>query len=149
MDGLRVIQENMHETHDGKVYLSAAVLTADRANRNNCLYPRKVVEGLVEQFKAQGHPMVGQIGMPTDTFVPAAHVSHQVVSLEMDGDNLMAGIEVLNTPMGRALKNLIQGGMRPAFRTCGVGTVRQEGGVSVVDTFHLSTVSAVPPEDAA
>ena len=55
-----------------------------------------------------------------------------------DGENVMGKIEVLDTPSGRILKDLIKAGVKLGISSRGLGTVKESQGVVMVeDDFQL------------
>ena len=54
------------------------------------------------------------------------------------GDNVMGKIEVLNTPSGKILKDLVLAGIKLGISSRGLGSVKQEKGNTIVeDDFQL------------
>lgn len=68
------------------------------------------------------------------------NVSHTVIDMEWDNDNLIGTIEILPTPSGEILKKLIQSNILLGISSRGVGSVKQdmrEGTNIVQDDFNL------------
>lgn len=68
------------------------------------------------------------------------NVSHTVVNLEWDGDDLIGSLEILPTPSGNILKQLIESGILLGISSRGLGSVKQdirEGSSIVQDDFNL------------
>ncbi len=85
-------------------------------------------------------PLLGEIGIPSTSGVAVAldRISHEVDSIFIEGDNVMATINVLDTPMGDVLKTLLtleprSVGLAPR----GLGTVDEDGNI---DDYKLITV---------
>jgi len=56
----------------------------------------------------------------------------------MDNKKCMGKIEVLNTPSGRVLKELIGAGIKLGISSRGMGSIKEENGVTLVeDDFQL------------
>ena len=55
-----------------------------------------------------------------------------------DGDNVMGKIEVLDTPSGRILKDLLKSGVKLGISSRGMGSVTESrGSLTVEDDFQL------------
>jgi hypothetical protein len=76
-------------------------------------------------------------------------VSHKIVELNWDGDNVMGKAEILETPMGKIVRGLMDGEVQLGVSTRGMGSLRQEKGKTIVsDDFILSTVDIVQDPSA-
>jgi len=64
--------------------------------------------------------------------------SHLVTEIWMDENKVMGKIEVLPTPSGMILKNLVQANVPCGISSRGMGSVRESNGVTLVeDDFQL------------
>ena len=127
------------------------VAKADVANGNKRLYPRAVLEAAVADFKAlPPRAMYGQMGMPTSSVMQLSMASHIVTDLKMVGDYLVAEIELIATPHGVILKQLMETPDTVAFRTAGVGNgqVNDDGVLIIGDSFKLISINAVSVTEA-
>ena len=66
------------------------------------------------------------------------NISHAVFGFELDGNKLMANIDVLDTPQGRTLSTLIDNNMI-GFSLCGEGNVED----NIVTDFAIDSVTAI------
>lgn len=76
---------------------------ADKPNARGIIYPKSVLESIVANFK----PGLGEAGYPEGLDVSLDRVSHEVTDLYIENGSLMAKIKVLDTPMGKILKTLV------------------------------------------
>ena len=61
-----------------------------------------------------------------------------VVDVWMDGKTVMGKLKVVDTPSGKILKSLIEGGAQLGISSRGLGSVEQKDGETVVqDDFQL------------
>jgi hypothetical protein len=61
-----------------------------------------------------------------------------VTEIWMEGKNVMGKIKVLDTPSGKILKELVNGGVTVGVSSRGMGSVREEKGRTIVeDDFQL------------
>lgn len=67
------------------------------------------------------------------------NVSHNVIEVKWDGDDLVGIVEILPTPSGNILKELLNAGIRLGISSRGLGTVKEinESTVEVQDDFEL------------
>lgn len=75
---------------------------------------------------------------PDSSVISLQNVSHIVREAYMDGNNVYGVIEVLPTPCGNIIKNLVDSGVKIGVSSRGVGSTKKDGDVQVVqDDFVL------------
>lgn len=138
---------SLNENKDGRTIFRGKFQEADVINKNRRMYPesvlRKTAKMLEEQIQNRG--MFGELDHPTDSIVHLANASHIVSKLWWEGKVLMGEGEVLNTPAGKVLKALIEGGVRIGISSRGVGSgqVNSEGVLVIGESYKLITFDAV------
>jgi hypothetical protein len=76
-------------------------------------------------------------------------VSHIIKELHEDGSNMVGKAKVLDTPMGRIVKNLIDEGARLGVSTRGMGSLRSKNGYQEVqEDFMLAAIDIVADPSA-
>lgn len=120
---------------------------AEAVNKNKRLYPFDVLKENVNKLQEaiRSRSLIGELDHPTDSIVHFANASHIVTKLWWEGHKLMGEGEVLNTPMGKVLKALINDGVRVGISSRGVGNGKvNENGILVIgESFKLITFDAV------
>lgn len=115
---------------------------ADAKNQNGRVYPLAVLQReskkYEQEFVAQRRAL-GELDHPQDSVVNLKNVSHNIVELHWEGSDLMGTIEILSTPSGNIVKELMKNGIRLGVSSRGVGSVNQlgEGTVEVDEDFNL------------
>lgn len=126
--------------------LLVLVQEADKPNRNRRIYPRKVLEQQVERLQEYVHnrSLMGELGVPKEAIIHVSGVSHVITDLYMSENNLMAEIEVLNTPSGQQLRALLSAGVSIGFRMSGVGggTTDNTGNFVVDESYKMIQIFA-------
>ena len=131
------------ENSDGKFIVEGLMQVADDLNGNGRIYPKKVLEREVQKFKdtfiKQGNPF-GELDHPESPIVSVKNVSHAIVDLWWEGNNLMGRVEVLNTPFGNIVKEILKAGYVIGISSRGTGSLTEMNGRSYVnDDFDLVT----------
>ena len=81
---------------------------------------------------------MGELDHPESQVINLQNVSHIITEWNWDGDNVMGKIEILPTPSGNILKELIKNGVTVGVSSRGMGSLEQRGGVmEVQDDFEL------------
>ena len=130
---------------------SQFIVKANMPNKNNRIYSKEILRKIVEDFeKLPDRTLMGQLGMSEDSVVHLANVSHLVKNLYMsDQDELLADIEVMNTPSGVKLVEMIDQG-NVVFRMQGVGNAESVDGNNVIqENYKMITINAILAEDAS
>jgi hypothetical protein len=145
------IQENR------TVRVPAILQRANQKNQNGRVYPKDILfresQKYLSEFVNQ-HRALGECDHPESrTVVNLANVSHNVVEMHWEGDDLVGIVEILSTPSGNIVKELMRSGIRLGLSSRGVGSVKTlgEGAVEVEDDYSLICFDIVsnPSTDGA
>ena len=115
---------------------------AGAKNQNGRIYKREILEeevkNYVENFVKIGNAY-GELDHPESAIVSLKNASHVVKELWWDGDDLMGKVELLNTPSGNIVKEILRGGHTIGISSRGTGSVTQtnEGTLMVQPDFEL------------
>jgi hypothetical protein len=81
---------------------------------------------------------LGELDHPDDSVINLKNASHLVVDIWNEGKKVYGKIEVLNTPSGRILKDLVQAGVKLGISSRGLGSLKKSGNKNIVqDDFQL------------
>jgi hypothetical protein len=115
---------------------------AGAKNQNGRIYKREILEeevrNYIENFVKIGNAY-GELDHPESAIVSLKNASHVVKDLWWDGDDLMGRVELLNTPSGNIVKEILKGGHTIGISSRGTGSVSQtnEGTLMVQPDFEL------------
>jgi hypothetical protein len=144
------------EENDGKksMFIEGVFLQTEQPNRNNRVYKRSVMEREVKRYSEQyidNGRALGELGHPDGPTVNLDRVSHKIVSLRQEGNNFIGKAKLLETPMGKIAKNLIDEGVTLGVSSRGVGSLREvRGGYKLVgEDFMLSTAADIVADPSA
>jgi hypothetical protein len=151
-DQLEVVTE---ATRDGgkKYAIEGIFMQANQKNRNGreydkitCLEP--AVEKYVTEQVSKGRA-VGELNHPEGPTVNLDKVSHKIESLVWEGNDVVGKATILDTPMGKIVKGLLDGGVKLGVSTRGMGSLESRGGRMVVKPdFLLNAVDIVQDPSA-
>ena len=115
---------------------------AGAQNQNGRVYEKNIlrreVEKYMEEFVRNGNAF-GELDHPESPVVSLKNASHVVKDLYWNGDDLMGKVELLNTPAGNIVKEIIRAGHTIGISSRGTGSVQQtnEGYLEVQPDFEL------------
>ncbi len=128
---------------DGKLLVSGVLQRADAKNQNGRLYPvdvlKREAEKYMENFVKQRRAM-GELDHPESSVVNLKNVSHNITDMSWDGKDLVGTVEILPTPSGNILRDLLQSGILLGISSRGLGSVKKdmrENADVVQDDFDL------------
>jgi hypothetical protein len=143
------------EEKDGKkqLYIQGPFLQCEKKNRNGRVYlketMRKEVERYTEEYINKNRAF-GELGHPDTPSINLDRVSHMIVSLHEEGNNWIGKAKILDTPFGTIVKNLIDGGAQLGVSSRGMGSLKSQNGVNVVqDDFYLATAADIVADPSA
>jgi len=148
--GFEVITE---EKNGKKKYIIEGVFAqAEMKNRNGRIYPKPIMEKAIDMYNekqvSKGRA-VGELNHPEGPTVNLDKVSHKIESLEFKGNDVMGKATVLDTPMGRIVEGLLEGGVQLGVSTRGMGSLMQQNNAMVVkDDFILNAIDVVQDPSA-
>ena len=147
--------EILTEEKDGKksTYIKGVFLQTEITNRNGRMYKYETMEREVgkynEEFIKRGRAL-GELGHPEGPTINLDRVSHKIVELQPEGKNFIGKAKLLETPMGKIAKNLLEEGVQLGVSSRGLGSLRKEGTTSIVaDDFILSTAADIVADPSA
>ena len=132
--------ERKRVVNEGAVYLVGVCQKAGTKNGNGRVYQKPTLAREIEGYQKtiKERRSLGELDHPDDSVVNLKNASHLVSKMWWDGDSVMGKIEVLDTPSGRILKDLLKAGVKLGISSRGLGTVREANGVTMVeDDFQL------------
>ena len=115
---------------------------AGAKNQNGRIYTKKIlmreVTKYMDEFVNNGNAY-GELDHPESPIVSLKNASHIVKDLFWKGDDLMGKVELLNTPSGNIVKEIIKAGHTIGISSRGTGSVQQtsEGHLAVQPDFEL------------
>ena len=144
------------EEKNGKksMFIEGIFLQGNIKNRNGRMYPVETLAREVgrynENFVMKGRAL-GELGHPDGPTVNLDRVSHKIVCLEQRGDNFYGKAKLLETPMGKIAKSLIDEGVCLGVSSRGVGSliVTNEGYKKVGEDFMLATAADIVADPSA
>jgi hypothetical protein len=115
---------------------------AGAKNQNGRVYDKRIllreVDKYVTEFVKNGNAY-GELDHPESAIVSLKNASHIIKELWWKGDELMGRVELLNTPSGNIVKEIIKAGHTIGISSRGTGSVQQtnEGTLEVQPDFEL------------
>ena len=140
----QAINESLSK-NDGRLIVNGVLQRAESKNQNGRIYPKETLmreatkysEGFIKEKRA-----LGELDHPDSSVVNLNNVSHNILGMTWNGDDLIGTVEVLGTPAGNILKELFKSGIRLGISSRGMGSVKEVmteagAGLEVQPDFEL------------
>ena len=154
-EAVEEVQYICEEKEDGKknYKIKGIFMQSDVKNRNGRVYPQEVLAKEVAKYNKNfinENRAFGELGHPDGPTVNLERVSHMITSLTPDGKNFIGEAKIMDTPMGKIVKNLMDEGAKLGVSSRGMGSLEQKNGANYVrDDFYLATAADIVADPSA
>lgn len=137
-----VITESKTSNGESRMRVRGKIQEAEVENGNGRKYPKPILEREFNKYvegPVKSRTALGELDHPDSSIINLNNVSHLITKIWWEGNNVMAEIELLNTPSGRIAQEIVSAGIPLGISTRGMGSVKQvnENTVEVQDDFDL------------
>jgi|TARA_R110000868_G_scaffold81456_1_gene230533 hypothetical protein len=151
------VQYITEATEDGKgknYFIEGIIMQGDIKNRNGRMYPSNVLAKEMKRYNevyVSKNRAYGELGHPAGPTINLDRVSHMFTELKQDGSNIVGRAKIMETPMGKIVKNLIDEGGLVGISSRGMGSIKQNknGIMEVQDDFMLATAGDIVADPSA
>jgi hypothetical protein len=133
-------EREKREISNGALYLSGRIQTCEKKNGNGRVYPCEVLRKEITRYQTviEDNRALGELDHPDDSVINLRNVSHLMVDVWWQGNDVMGKLKVLDTPSGRILKDLVNAGVKLGISSRGLGSVKESMGKTYVqEDFEL------------
>lgn len=127
----------------GGFVVQGVLQRAGAKNQNGRVYPKNILMRECNRYQQEyidQHRALGELDHPESSIVNLNNVSHNILKIWWNGDDLLGAVQILETPSGKILKELFKAGITLGISSRGLGSVkelRSEGTVEVQEDFEL------------
>ena len=137
----RLFEGRVNEDESGRTIVKGILQRAGAENQNGRVYPRNILEREAKKYEVliKERRALGELDHPDSGVINLKNVSHNIREIHWDNDDLVGTVEILPTPSGNILKELLKAGILLGISSRGMGSVVNigEGKVKVGDDFEL------------
>jgi hypothetical protein len=129
-------------SNNGRIIVKGTLQRAKTKNQNGRIYPKPILMREVKKYEETNireKRALGELDHPDSSVINLKNVSHNVLEVAWQGDDVVGVVEILPTPSGNILKQLLGAGIRLGISSRGLGSVKEinESTVEVQDDFEL------------
>ena len=151
IEDIKVITEEKNGVKS--LYITGPFLVGEQKNRNGRVYPKSILEREVKRYHEEyitKNRAFGELGHPDSPSINLDRVSHLIVNLRQEGASFVGKAKILETPMGKIAKSLLEGGATLGVSSRGMGSLKEQDGVNLVqDDYFLATAADIVADPSA
>ena len=152
-EDIKLLAEVNEKTGEKDYFIEGIFMQSNQKNRNGRVYPESVLMNEVKRYNkeyVEKNRAMGELNHPQGPTVNLDRVSHIIKELKQDGDDVYGKAKIMDTPMGKIAKNLIDEGAKLGVSSRGMGSLKQnkEGVNEVQKDFMLAAVDIVADPSA-
>jgi len=128
-------EQKLDVKENNAMYLTGVIQKADELNGNGRKYPEKVLMREMKNYQKliNENRALGECDHPETSVVELKNVSHMLTKYWTEGKNVMGTIKLLETPMGKLLRSLVESGVQLGISSRGLGSVKEVNGETIVE----------------
>jgi len=153
IDDIEILTEAKSDDAGKDYYIKGIFMQGGIKNRNGRVYPVQVLENEVNRYvteKVSKNKAYGELGHPDGPVINLHRVSHKIVELKKEGNDFVGKAKIMDTPMGKIVKNLIDEQCQLGVSSRGMGTLKDNRGVAEVQRdFQLATAGDIVADPSA
>lgn len=135
------------------LYITGPFLVGEQKNRNGRVYPQRILEKEVKRYNEEyvtRNRAFGELGHPDSPSINLDRVSHLITNLKQEGATFIGKAKILETPMGKIARSLLEGGATLGVSSRGMGSLKEQDGVNLVqDDYYLATAADIVADPSA
>ncbi len=104
-----LFEGKIKEDESGRTLVKGVLQRASAENQNGRVYPREILMREAKKYEVliKERRALGELDHPDSTVINLKNVSHNVREIHWEGDDLCGTVEILPTPSGNILKELL------------------------------------------
>lgn len=135
------------------LYIEGPFLVANEKNKNGRIYETKILQREVTRYNDEyvsKNRAFGELGHPENPAINLDRVSHLITKLEQRENRFHGKAKILETPMGKIARALIEGGAVLGVSSRGMGSLVNRNGINYVQPdFYLATAADIVADPSA
>jgi len=110
-------------TKTGPMKVRGLFQEANSKNGNKRVYAQPLLEREIKKLQGplKERRLIGELDHPSNEVVHLTNASHVITGLHMEGNKVIGEAEILNTPSGKVLQELLKAGVKIGISSRAVG----------------------------
>ena len=132
---------SVNEDASGRTLVKGVLQRSGAENQNGRVYPKNILEREVTKYQQliKERRALGELDHPDSSVINLKNVSHNVREVHWEGDDVVGTVEILPTPSGNILKELLRAGILLGISSRGMGSTQpmKDNKLLVGEDFEL------------
>ena len=135
------MKEEVNEDSSGRTLVKGVLQRSGAENQNGRVYPREVLEREINKYQTlvKERRALGELDHPDSSVINLKNVSHNIKEVHWEGNDVIGTVEILPTPSGNILKELLRAGILLGISSRGMGSTQpiKDNKLLVGEDFEL------------
>ena len=129
------------EESSGRTMVKGILQRAGAENQNGRVYPKNILEREINKYQQliKERRALGELDHPDSSVINLKNVSHNIKEVHWEGNDVVGTVEILPTPSGNILKELLRAGILLGISSRGMGSTQpmKDNKLLVGEDFEL------------
>ena len=136
-----LFEGRVNEDSSGRTMVKGILQRAGAENQNGRVYPKNILEREINKYQQliKERRALGELDHPDSSVINLKNVSHNIKEVHWEGDDVVGTVEILPTPSGNILKELLRAGILLGISSRGMGSTQpmKDNKLLVGEDFEL------------
>ena len=136
-----LFEGRVNEDSSGRTLVKGVLQRSGAENQNGRVYPREVLEREINKYQTlvKERRALGELDHPDSSVINLKNVSHNIKEVHWEGNDVIGTVEILPTPSGNILKELLRAGILLGISSRGMGSTQpiKDNKLLVGEDFEL------------
>jgi len=136
-----LFEGRVNEDSSGRTMVKGILQRAGAENQNGRVYPKNILEREINKYQQliKERRALGELDHPDSSVINLKNVSHNIKEIHWEGDDVVGTVEILPTPSGNILKELLRAGILLGISSRGMGSTQpmKDNKLLVGEDFEL------------
>ena len=132
---------------NGKWKIKGCYMESETKNRNGRIYPKEILDNEVNRYikeMVEKNRALSELSHPATPQINYQFVCGKITELTLQGNQWHGVCEILDTPNGKIVSALLEGGVQLGMSSRALGSLKENNGVNYVsDDLRLAAVDVV------
>jgi len=136
-----LFEGKVNEDSSGRTIVKGVLQRAGAENQNGRVYPKEILEREIGKYQTliKERRALGELDHPDSSVINLKNVSHNIKEVHWEGNDVVGTVEILPTPSGNILKELLRAGILLGISSRGMGSTQpmKDNKLLVGEDFEL------------
>ena len=136
-----LFEGRVNEDSSGRTLVKGVLQRSGAENQNGRVYPKEILQREIKKYETliKERRALGELDHPDSSVINLKNVSHNIREIHWEGEDVVGTVEILPTPSGNILKELLRAGILLGISSRGMGSTQpmKDNKLLVGEDFEL------------